>query len=55
MEMQSETDFLVSLFINCSEKQKQFFKGLGTFVRVIFCTLGNFPEVGGNSRGQSPL
>ena len=31
MEMQGESDFLVSHFVNCSEKQKDVFKGLGTF------------------------
>ena len=32
METQSETDFLASLFVNYSEKQKQVFKGLAALV-----------------------
>lgn len=52
MEMQSETGLLVSLFVNCSEKQKQVFKGLGTFVWVIFCASYNFPEGGGTAEAS---
>ena len=39
MEMQGESDFLVSHFVNCSEKQKDVFKGLGTFFSGLFSAL----------------